>query len=186
MSLDDFLPRYDFYERHLVTVNTLPVDAYSATKELLPREISSIVFMMLAVRNLPNYFLGRYESPYGISKPFLSLLVDNGFILLEDSVQEIVLGMIGQFWKPSGGIDIKLDNPDEFLHFDKPNYAKVAANLSFQSKGDKTLVGTETRIWLPDEKTRKKFAIYWRIISIGSGLIRIMWLNAIKRKAEKE
>lgn len=44
---------------------------------------------------------------------------------------------------------------------------------------------TLTRIWAPDEKTRKKFAIYWRIISLGSGWIRIMWLKAIKRRAEK-
>jgi hypothetical protein len=47
------------------------------------------------------------------------------------------------------------------------------------------LLSTETRIWAPDAQTRKKFAFYWRLISLGSGWIRVLWLRAIKRRAER-
>lgn len=185
MGLVDFLSEYDFHERHSISVNRTSKDAYAATKALLPKEISPLVFLMLAVRKLPDSLLGRQQQHHEKSRPFLSMLLDNGFTLFEDSDQEIVFGAIGQFWKPSGGDIVGLNDPKEFLEFNRPDYAKVVANLSFQPKGEKTVVSTETRIRLPDEKTRKKFAIYWRIISCGSGLIRIMWLRAIKRKAEK-
>ena len=42
---------------------------------------------------------------------------------------------------------------------------------------------TETGIHVPDPKTRRKFALYWRLISFGSGWTRVLWLRAIKHKA---
>jgi hypothetical protein len=61
----------------------------------------------------------------------------------------------------------------------------VVANLYVQPSGEETLLSTETRIWAPDPQTRKKFAFYWRLISLGSGWIRVLWLRAIKRRAER-
>jgi hypothetical protein len=72
-----------------------------------------------------------------------------------------------------------------FQAFNRTGFAKVAANLFIQPDGEKTLLSTETRIWVPDRETRKKFAFYWRLISFGSGWIRVMWLKAIKRRAER-
>ena len=47
------------------------------------------------------------------------------------------------------------------------------------------VVTTETRVFATDEATRKKFALYWWTIRLGSGLIRRMWLRAIRRRAER-
>jgi hypothetical protein len=49
----------------------------------------------------------------------------------------------------------------------------------------RTHCSTETRIHVPDPNTRRKFAFYWRIISMGSAFIRVLWLKAIKKKAER-
>ena len=45
---------------------------------------------------------------------------------------------------------------------------------------------TETRIVTPDRATRRKFGVYWRLIAVGSGLIRRLWLRAVRRRAEWE
>jgi hypothetical protein len=47
------------------------------------------------------------------------------------------------------------------------------------------VVSTETRVWATDERTARTFALYWWTIRLGSGLIRRMWLRAIRRRAER-
>ena len=42
----------------------------------------------------------------------------------------------------------------------------------------------ETRVHATDAPTKRKFAAYWRTIYPGSALIRVMWLRAIRRRAE--
>jgi len=43
---------------------------------------------------------------------------------------------------------------------------------------------TETRVYATDASTRRRLALYWRMIYPGSALIRRMWLRAIARRAE--
>lgn len=52
--------------------------------------------------------------------------------------------------------------------------------------GGWTRLTTETRVHATDLKSRRRFAAYWRTIYPGSALIRVMWLRAIKARAEKE
>ena len=47
------------------------------------------------------------------------------------------------------------------------------------------VVSTETRVWAGDPRTQRNFALYWWTIRLGSGLIRRMWLRAIRRRAER-
>ncbi len=188
MKLDTFLPEYDFHEVHTISVDASPRITFAAVKELCLSELSPLVFLMLSIRELPTRVLG--ESRQIVSKgmdekPFLAQLFEGGFGLLAETDQEIVFGVIGQFWNLSGGEEIKIANPQAFLDFNQPDFAKVAANLMVHFDGSKTTLSTETRIWAPDKQTRKKFLFYWRVISLGSGWIRLMWLNAIKRRAEK-
>lgn len=46
-------------------------------------------------------------------------------------------------------------------------------------------VVTETRILATDAAARRRFGLYWRVIYPGSALIRVMWLRAVKRRAEQ-
>jgi hypothetical protein len=49
---------------------------------------------------------------------------------------------------------------------------------------DRCVVTTETRVFTTDPWSRRKFGEYWRMIYPGSALIRRMWLQAIKKRAE--
>jgi hypothetical protein len=46
-------------------------------------------------------------------------------------------------------------------------------------------LSTATRVHVFDPRTRRKFGFYWRLISLGSGFIRVLWLKAVKRRAER-
>jgi hypothetical protein len=189
MILDKFLPNYEFNEIHTVKVDASPERVFIAMRELTPAELSPLIFWMLDLRSLPARLMGK--TPPSVaqqSKPFLNQMYEGGFLpLAEESNSEIVFGMIGQPWKLTGGINPDIPNPQAFLDFDDPTFAKVAANLAVIVDGEgRTQCKTETRIHVPDPNTRRKFAFYWRIISIGSAFIRILWLNAIKKKAKKK
>lgn len=185
MKLDEFLPEYDFNEIHSVVVKAPPEKVYMAAKELLPSEISSIMFLLLNLRELPAKLSGKSGNAAWKETPFLSQLPDEGFTPLADGENEFVFGMIEQFWKLSGGEKVQIASPQAFVDFKETDFAKVAANLICKGENGGTLLCTETRIWAPDAQTRRKFAFYWRLISLGSGWIRVMWLRAIKRRAER-
>lgn len=189
MLLDDFLPHYDFHEIHAITVEATPERAFTAFKELKPFELSPLVFWMLNLRNLPGKLLGKENPEIAESSPFLDQLYEGGFIALGEKPScEVVFGTIGQFWKLAGYENLPIFGPEAFLAFDDPAYAKVAANLMVSSSGEDGHMrcSTETRIYVPHPQTRRKFAFYWRVISLGSAWIRVLWLRAIKRKAESD
>jgi hypothetical protein len=182
--LDQFLPRYDFNEIHSVIVKASPENTLAAVKALTPSELSPLVGILLNLRNLPSHLTGRAGPTLAETKPFLDQLLEGNFILLADGVDEVVFGLVGQFWKLVGERKAGATSPNEFINFNQTDFAKVAANLRVQVADGYTVLSTETRIGAPDARTRRKFACYWRIISMGSGWIRILWLNAIKRRAE--
>jgi hypothetical protein len=181
------LPVYEFNEIHSVTVHAPPERVFAAIKNLAPSELSPWIFWLLSLRELPAKITGKRPLQTTGDQPFLEQLYENDFIpLAEEPRREIVFGMIGQFWRPTLGESPKVTSAQEFLAFDHADFAKVGANLAVAGTEDGTTrCTTETRIHAPNPQTRRKFAFYWRLISMGSGFIRILWLKAIKRKAER-
>ena len=186
MKLDEFLPEYEYHEVHAVTVDASPERTYAALKELTFAELSPLVSLLFGIRNLPARLLKKGTPGSFQGGPFLEQMYRGGFIpLAEEPGSEIVFGLIGQFWKLTGGVEPHVPDATAFLAFEDPAFAKVAANLRVYEEDGRVRCSTETRIHVPEPATRRKFAFYWRIISMGSALIRVMWLRAIKRKAEK-
>ncbi|MFZ5908796.1 MAG: hypothetical protein ACOYYU_02125 [Chloroflexota bacterium] len=189
MQLDNYLPKYEFNEIHTVKVDAPPERVFTAIKELTAAELSPLIFWMMDLRSLPAKLMGKsFPSMARQSKPFLDQMYAGGFIpLAEEPNSEIVFGLVGQFWKLTGGEEPDIPTPQGFLSFDDPAFAKVAANLAITVDAQgRTHCSTETRIHVPNPDTRRKFAFYWRIISMGSGWIRVLWLKAIKKKAQRE
>jgi hypothetical protein len=187
MKLDDFLPIYEFNEVHSVDVKAPPERVFAALKELSVAELSPLIFLMLGLRELPARLLRRQERPVSTPGPFLEMLYREDFVPLgEEPGREVVFGLIGKFWKPIPEAGPPIADPSAFLAFDDPAYAKVAANLLVSDgENGSTRCSTETRIHVPDPQTRRKFGLYWLLISLGSGWIRVLWLKAIRRKAER-
>jgi hypothetical protein len=104
-------------------------------------------------------------------------------LLTEEPGREIVLGVVGRFWQVSSGIH-RIE-PEEFVDFDAPGFAKAAWNFVVSERpGGGSTVVTETRVACTDADSRRKFTCYWRLVGPFSGLIRRVLLRGIKRDAE--
>jgi hypothetical protein len=172
-ALDDFLPVYEFSERHRLAI--------AAPAERIDRAVRTVSLGDIpAARAL--WWLRRLGRPYGgAERPFVDGALENA-VLLEDVPGEgVVLGLTGQFWRVRGGDDNpRPRNRDEFLAYDRPDACKAVIDF----RVGPTLLTTETRVHVPDAAARRKFRRYWLVIRPFSGLIRILFLRAARRRAE--
>ena len=94
------------------------------------------------------------------------------------------MGMAGQPW--SGGRVPPVGTAEDYAAFDRPESVKIAFNLAVRDEGGGwSRITTETRIRATDDAGRRTMARYWRVIYPGSGMIRRMWLNAARDRAEE-
>jgi hypothetical protein len=177
--LDEFLPRYDVHEVHSIDTSAAPAAVMEAIHRLTPLEVPVLVALM-ALRSVPA-LLSRRRIP--VRGPLLDGFRRGGFVTLHETPNELVLGGIGRFWRPSGGL--RRIEADDFRDFDQPGFAKAAFNFEIARADGRTLVRTETRVATTDQHARRSFGRYWRVVHPGSALIRIAWLRAIRRRAER-
>ena len=140
---------------------------------------------LLALRSLP----GLVRHPRRARRPrralTLQTLIEAGFGRLEEAPpREIVLGVAGAFWRPTGNV-----RPFRRQDFDgpvTPGLARAVWNFALRDAGDgHTLLSTETRVVCGDAASRRKFRLYWRVVGPFSGLIRRSMLRAIRREVER-
>jgi hypothetical protein len=114
----------------------------------------------------------------------LDTLLEGGFVILgEEPGRELVMGVVGKFWRPASGIE-RIEAED-FESFDRPGFAKGALNFAVGERGEsRTLLTTETRVLCTDASARRKFRLYWRAIGPFSGVIRHLMLREVRRDAE--
>jgi len=186
--LNVFLPEFHYNEIHRISIRASASSVFRAIKEVTPSELPLLVHFLFFARSLPTRLTSRYKSGLKYSKPILEQILGVSFILLgEDVNHEEALGIIGKFWRATSDRSNRKPARDarEFMEFNKPGFAKTVLNFQVIEESDHVLVRTETRIQALGSKSRSKFSIYWRLILPGSALIRVLWLNAIKRRAEK-
>ena len=183
--IDDFLPRYHFSETHDIRVRASRRQTWEAIQRVRPREIRFFTALM-AIRSLPALLAGHGRPDGALARPILEVALRSGFLLLAEAPpDELVVGTIGQFWRPTGPC-LPLAGPGEFLAFDTPGYARCAMDFRLEEDASgETRVITETRIFTPEAGVRRRFGAYWLIVHPGSAFIRRMWLAAIRRRAER-
>jgi hypothetical protein len=183
--LDEFVPAYQFAEFHTIRVKAPRERVNQAIRDVTADEITLFSTLTWIRR------FGR-PGPAGIlnpppHEPILGVAMRSGFMkLAEDPDREIVLGTLVAAppgWRPNRD---KKPTPEDFKALKAPGFALAAINfyIADAAKGE-TVLTTETRIYATDASVRKKFAAYWRVIYPGSALIRVMWLRAIRSRAEK-
>jgi hypothetical protein len=156
-KLDELMPRWQFVERHEIRIAAPPERIYSAIRDVTAREIRFFQ-VLTAIRCMGR--CGETESILHApaAKPILDVALRSGFRkLVDDAPRELVIG----------------------THV----APRTLAVMNFHVDGD-GLVTTETRVFAETDAARRKFAIYWRFIRPGSGIIRRSWLEAIKARAE--
>lgn len=186
MRLDDILLAYDFNEVHLAVIRGTPAQIFEAIKTVTPKEI--LLFrLLMGVRRLPGRVVGARGNGVAPGRSLLAQFLEAGFVILAETPErELVVGAIGQFWKPWDGQMLRITTAEEFQACRLPGYAKVAVNFFISPDlPGRVMARTETRIIATDPLARTKFARYWRLIHPGSALIRRMWLRAIRRRVDR-
>lgn len=177
--LDDFLPRWQFCERHEILVNAPAPIVRAAVAAVTPRDIA-LFRTLTRIRRL-----GR-PGPVNIlnvpdDEPILDVATRTGFIWLAQEPLELVVGTV--VIAPSR--DRIPATPEEFGAIDRlPGFAKAAMNFRLRPQGSATVVTTETRVFATDPSSLRRFTAYWRVIHPGSDLMRRTWLRAIRARAE--
>ncbi|MEP6471984.1 MAG: hypothetical protein ABJC28_08195, partial [Acidobacteriota bacterium] len=124
MLLDDVLPEFDVAKRHRITIRASRARVF---EEILRYDFESsrITSVLMALRG----YGGRVRRAGGGEPDTLSeSLARFGFTpLAEAPGEELVFGLIGQFWRPSGGLCSV--SASEFAAFHEPGFAKAAWNL---------------------------------------------------------
>ncbi len=164
MSVRDALPVYHHVERHAVRVAASPTRALDAARTTRLEDVP-LVRLLLRVRGL--------RTPGG---PIWDALVAQGF----QPFGEDTLVLVARPWSPREG----LRPVDDFVSFAEPGWAKIAIELQAVADGEGARLETETRIYLTDRGARRRFAAYWLVVRPFSGIVRIGWLRAAKRRAE--
>lgn len=189
MLLDEVMPSYHFHETHAIDVRASPEAALDAVRSLRPGDVR-LLTALLSLRNLPARLFGRRPPVWSSESSLLDQLLARGFVVVaENPDRELVVGVVGRFWRPDAWSSDQVQSPvsdgQEFVAFDLPGYAKASANFLVEPAGALTRVTTETRIQATDSAARRKFAPYWALIRPGSGLIRRDLLRAVRRRAEQ-
>lgn len=178
--IDNWLPQFDTSASHAIAIRASREKVYASLVKLDMRD-SRLIRLLFAIRSF-NFTFRNKEKSLGLT---LDGLKRNGFVMLDENPQqELVLGLVGKFWTPSGTMQ-RLSR-DEFSTFTCQGFAKAAWNFFIEEDAGITILSTETRIVCTDAASRRKFFRYWFIVKPFSGLIRKAMLRTIKRQAEQQ
>lgn len=170
---DKYLPSFHFSEEHSILINASSQRIFSLVGGNLQFNGSWIIKVLFWLRGMPSSMMS------------LTGLAKGKFITLKTLPdQEIIIGLIGRFWKPTG--DLQHFNPEEFSSLQPNGFAKACWNFRLVPEENGTRLVTETRILCLGEDCHKKFSRYWFIVRPFSGIIRKEILKVVKRQAEED
>lgn len=180
-QLDTMMPVYHFQERHQTIVHAPIAAVYGAVRAVPASEIR--FFRLLTWIRSPRLGSGGRPSILNppADEPILDVATRTGFrVLAEEAPREIVIGAL-VFARSQPAIA----TPTDWARLALPGYVKAAMTFRLEALGeDRTRVITETRVFATDERARRRFTPYWRLIYPGSSLLRTTWLAAIRARAE--
>lgn len=177
-----FLASYSFYEIHASdTISATPKRIIEAVSRLDMRE-DFVARLMLSLRELPTKLLHKVfhnkypenNAPFGF----------DSFTKLNETENEISLGLIGKFWRPDLVIET-IHSSDEFYAFSDKSMAKLVLRFQvIEQYNENPMLVTETFIYCPNLRTKMFFTPYWLVIRLASGWLRKRTLANIKKKLE--
>ncbi len=182
--LDRRLPTWQEAERHAITLLAPPERVWEVL-HTVDLGGGPVVKGLLALRALPAALFTRggmarlrRNATAGIR---LTSFTETGFTLLESSPpHEVLLGLQGRFWRPTGKLD-RL-TADGFRDPIPPGVARALWNFTLTPLPEGgTELATETRIAWSDPAAGRSFRRYWRLIRPFSGLIRMRMLKSVER-----
>lgn len=177
-AADRFLPIFDVDDTVATVVDA---DAGTAWEALMAVDLIELgrrrrlVGLLGAARMIPQLLRdlvrgnGLPASPGSLTLRGMAGDPDaqGSWIQLEESDHELVLGLIGMFWRPV--IRYTTVPAGEFADFDAPGWAKTVYALSATDLGGgRSLLQARMRTATTDDHSRRAFRRYWTF-GVGSG-----------------
>jgi hypothetical protein len=182
-KMDDWMPRWQAGERHVLQIAASPARVFAAIHEVRADEI--LLFRtLIAIRRCGETGPESILNAPG-QKPLLDVATQTTFVYLEDeSPRELVLGTV--IAAPPEMRGPGLLKADLFRETLRPGVVLATMNFSVTpAENGGSTVATETRVYAKGPAAVRRFGVYWRLIHPGSDIIRRMWLRAIARRAEE-
>ena len=95
-----------------------------------------------------------------------------------------MFGGVLQAWRWSGGEKSPELDAEELAAWIRPGWVKAAMDFRLTPTRGGTELSSETRVLATDPDTRRRFALYWKVVQPGSTAIRWEVLTAVQVKAE--
>ncbi len=175
-ALDDWLPRYEYEERHAIDVAARRDEIGSALRNVTVADVP-VASALMTLRSLPARLRGEGAPRNdGAVVDHFALLG----VVLEDRPGLFVAGVAGRFWKLSGDLE-RFAGPEEFRAYEPHGSAKAVVDFVWADGW----LETTTRVHVPDPAARHSFGRYWLVVRPFSGAIRLALLRAARRRAER-
>jgi hypothetical protein len=179
-ALHAFLPDPRIHEDDWVTTGASAADAFERARhyDLASSPAAAALFWL---RTLPERIGARSEPA-----PKLDLHVDaigrsgQGFMMLDDSPLQLVVGAVGRFWDHE--ITFARVSPTDFAKFSEPGWGKVAWALRSEPIPGGSRLTIEVSVTATDEASWAKLQRYFKVIGPFSRFIRRHELNLIARE----
>lgn len=121
--------------------------------------------VLMGIRSLPARVLNRGSLRPGrvdtTASVFDAMATGRFVVLCREAEAILTLGIVGQFWKLTGGDDAKVTSAAGFVAFDQPGFVKSAIDFELESHHPGTRLTTRTRNRATDEATARVFRRYW-------------------------
>lgn len=179
MKLDELMPHADVAARYETRVRA----SLERTREAMRNADFSQLPLTRVLMGLRKLGWGRQKAEQAATQE--ERLRAAGFITLPTgSENEVLLGVVGRFWRPDSGMVCGLA-AEEIIAFKRDGFAKAMWNFTVERvESDVMLLATETRVLAYGSAARRKFRAYWLLVGPFSGLIRKEMLRLVKRRAE--
>lgn len=175
--LDQFLPRFDFHERHAITIDA-PAGIVLDHAARQRAQDDPFIRTAIRLRELPTRLFGLSQRQ--------PLDLDDFTFLGRDGDRGLAFGLTGAFWRPDYGL-VEIRSPEQFRMHGRNDVCSLV--MGFDTGSDaagRTVLRTETRVFCPTAAVRRQFAPYWYLIRPVSGMIRRRMLARVRQQAESE
>lgn len=176
--LDGIMPEYQFSERHSARVHAQPEQVMRAVYQSTFGDMKSLA-TLLKIRGaaLRIHDSGEFLK----DKQILDAFSASGYVVGGSEHEIVTCGGVNVRAKRS----LEVRTLQECADYREQGAVKMAYDFYVDDAGSGwTTITTETRVLATDGLTSRGMARYWRLIVPGSGLLRLQWLEGIKRRSE--
>jgi hypothetical protein len=133
------------------------------------------------LQRLIRWRLGRHAPPPDTT--FEEFFRTGIFMLLEEGERQMVSGVAGRIWSPSGDY-AQFETADEYREYRRRGTAKVVLSVAVREHARGSEIVHEARVWCADRRTRLLFRPFWAVVSPFARFINYEGFAVAVRRAE--